>query len=178
MRLLADKTNVLANKASDSFAPTLNKTLPTSPYGSAWDLLWVGACANPPGPPDAEFFPGEEEEAPAHWVYYAHGGLCCTWGYAVTRESAKSLLAWLQDLNEPIDYAMSRWCGVHNCIVVSPELIGSYNSPGGKRKGSDNDPDRAVEVEELEKGWTRNIAHSATVDVLEKLGHKGPWSGP
>lgn len=177
MQLLASTTRALANARHDPSTQITDNNPTTNPYGHEWDMLWIGACANPPGPPNSELCPGENGSH-AHWVYYPHGGLCCNWAYAVTRASAKSLLVWLQDLDEPTDFAMSRWCGLNDCIVVWPELFGSFTPPGGRRRGSDNDPNRAEEKEDLEKGSTRNIVNSATVDLFEKLGHKGLWSGP
>ena len=177
MLLLAEKTHELGGSHHDPSKSITANPLDTNPYGNDWDMLWLGSCANPPGPPDAKTFPGEQGTQ-THWVFYAHGGICCNWAYAVTRATAKSLAAYLQDLDEPTDYAMSKWCGPNNCVVVWPELFGSFRPPGGPRKGSDNDAGRAAETEDLEKGWTRNIVNSATVDVVEKFGRKAPWSGP
>lgn len=172
MQHLANSSRTLGNGGLDP-SEWMTSTTPTdNPYGNGWDMLWLGPCINPPAPPDSQLFPGEDGSQ-AHWVYYAREALGCSWGYAVTRQSAIALFAWLQDLDGSVDYAMSRWCGRNRCIVVWPELIGCHRPAGGPRRGSDNTP--LQEDEDREKGWTRNIMHSTIVEVLDKFGTKETW---
>lgn len=173
MQQFANRSRTLGNARHDPSDWITSDTPTNNPYGEEWDILWLGPCLNPPGPPDSQIFPGEDGQQ-AHWVYYAPGYLECTWGYAITQKSARKLLGWLLDVSAPVDVAMSQYCEYNPCIVVWPELIGSYRPAGGNAKGSDNRPD-SEQGEVLEKGWTRNVVHSATVEVLEKYGHHGPW---
>ena len=79
-----------------------------SPYGSLddWDLLWLGACANPPGGPDSLFF-DTDSSLEQHMVFRARGGMSCLYGYAVNRRSARDLAGWLIDVDDPVDFEIS-----------------------------------------------------------------------
>ena len=169
MNFLANRTRTLYNSRSDPSAWITEETATGNPYGDGWDLLWLGSCANPPGSADSQFFPGEDGSQ-QHWVWYVRGGMLCNWAVAITRAGAKSLFAWLQDTDTHVDEAMSEWCVHSDCIAVWPTLFGSFQSPG-TRTESDNDPSRLVE-DEIKEYKTPGIVHSATVDVLQKLGQQ------
>lgn len=155
----------------------------SSPYGSKWDLLWLGICANPPGPADAITFPGAGGEP--HFVYPVDGGTACTVGYGVTQESARLMLAHLEDTNRPTDIAMSIFCQNSDilCLVVWPMLISAHKMAGSRSKDSDighsppsqhnssetADPNGPKEEDEIrEKGESWKIVNSAILDALEK----------
>lgn len=159
------------------------------PYGDNWDLLWLGTCLTPQGPSEVQTFPGQGSEWPnlVHMVFRAHGGLGCTFGYALNRRSAISLLGWLLDVDDTTDFTISKWCEHHDCITVWPHLIGSHGYVG--RKGRDSDIWHSAEPKEKElarveagdevreQGETWNIAHSAILEVMEKVGNKGLGNG-
>lgn len=145
-----------------------------TPYGSIWDILWLGICANPPGPPDAVTFPGVDEEF--HYVYDVQGGTACTYAYGVTQQSARSLLQYLEDPSEPTDIAMSNFCGGpdRHCLVVWPMLISSHKAAGAYSKDSDinhsssTDTDTTDESQPIrQKGESWKIEHSAILAALE-----------
>ena len=150
-----------------------------TPYGSTWDLLPIGICANPPGPADAEIIPGVEGEQ--HYVYPVDGGIACTYAYGVSKQSARLLLEYLEDTNCPTDIAISNFCANPNinCLIVWPMLISSHKAAGSQSKDSDighnaseeeatDTSSRAEEDKIREKGETWKIAHSAIMDTLEK----------
>ena len=141
------------------------------PYGSNWDILWLGSCANPPAGPDAQTF--VDTGGQHHYLFYVRGGMACTWAYAVTHKSAKMLLGWLQDINAPTDFHMSRFCKTHECVAVWPELFATHRPAGALWKGTDihdQDLEREKQDEVREVGETPHVLHSSTLEVLEKYG--------
>ena len=148
------------------------------PYGDGWDLLWLGSCAVPAAGAGTLTFPGEGTEWPIqeHMVFKARGGLACTYGYAVNRRSARSLLGWLLDVDDPVDLAMSEWCEHKICIPVWPELIGMHRAAGSMEGDSDIihgaiDNDNVGSSHGIrEQGETRNVVRSAILDVLRRVG--------
>ena len=175
----ADATRKIENRQrpeDDQLGPH-NRTL--TPYGSTWDLLWLGICANPQDPSDAELFPGVDDGEP-FWVYPVTGGMACTFAYGVTQKNAQLLLEHLADTNRPTDLAMSTFCqdSERKCLLVWPMLISSYKAAGSSKKDSDikHSAKGEGEVGEQspevirEKGESFKIKHSAIVDALEKSG--------
>ena len=147
-----------------------------SPYGSKWDMLWLGICANPPAPEGAETFPGVDD-VESHWVYQINGGTACTTAYAVTQKSAREMLTHMEDTYRPTDILMPIFCASSDkvCLVVWPMLISNYKAAGSLKKDSDikhavEDKDGQVEEEVREKGESWKIVHSAINDALEKSG--------
>ncbi|CAF9910117.1 MAG: hypothetical protein HETSPECPRED_009616 [Heterodermia speciosa] len=157
LHMFAEKARIIGNVPLDKQTP--------SPYGDAWDLLWLGECATPPGPSDSQIFPGAGDQA--HWVFRTHGGMACLYGYAVTQRSARMLMGWLLDVDEATDFAVGKFCSNHSCVTVWPELIGSHKSAGPRNRDSSisNQTDEA-----REKGETRNIVNSAILDMLGRIG--------
>ena len=177
----ADATRKIENRQrpeDDQLGPH-NRTV--TPYGSTWDLLWLGICTNPQDPPDAELFPGVDGGEP-FWVYPVTGGMACTFAYGVTQKSAQLLLTHLADTNRPTDLAMSTFCenSERKCLLVWPMLISSYKAAGSSKKDSDinhsakGEGEGEVEKQEpeviREKGGSFKIKHSAIIDALEKSG--------
>ncbi|KAL8688519.1 MAG: hypothetical protein Q9224_004862 [Gallowayella concinna] len=169
----ANKTRALSNAGRNESLWTTSDTPTHSPYGDDWDLLWLGNCATPPAPPEIQPFPGEGEQA--HYVFPARGGMSCLYGYAITSKSAKTLMGWLLDLDEPTDFAISQYCEHFRCVAVWPQLIGEHKPMGPRRK--DSSIKEGDDGSFREKGETSRIVHSAILDMLEKLGHKGRWEG-
>ena len=172
----ANRTRHLSNAGLNSSLWITSDTPTNSPYGDDWDLLWLGNCAVPPAPNDAAIFPGEGtgDANRIHYVYPVSGGMSCLYGYAINHQSARTLMGWLVDVDEPTDFAISQYCETHRCIAVWPELIGSHNPAGPRVKDSSI---RDTGNGWREKGVSRNIVHSAILDMLDKIGHKGPWMG-
>ena len=161
----AIKTRELGNASRDSSMQITDTTPTQSPFGDDWDILWIGACAWPPAPADTVSFQGPENRN--YLVFWARGGMACTWGYAINSRSAKTLLAWLLDINEPLDFHMGKYCERNNCVSVWPPLIGSHIAAGPERKDSDI---RNTPSEAREKGETMFISNSAIMDMRQKLG--------
>ena len=164
-------------RAEDDQLGPHNRTL--TPYGSTWDLLLIGICANPPGPLGAETFPGVDGGEP-FWVYPVTGGTACTYAYGVTQTSARLLLTHLADTNRPTDIAMSTFCQERKCVIVWPMLISSHKAAGSLKLDSDiggtsstpssGEGEKEDQEEFREKGESWKIKHSAIEDALEKSG--------
>lgn len=161
----ANKTRELGNASRDSSNQITDATPTQSPYGDDWDILWIGACAWPPAPADSLSFQGAGGRN--YLVFWARGGMACTWGYAINSRSAKKLLAWLLDINEAVDFHMGKYCERNNCVSIWPPLIGSHIPAGPQRKDSDI---RNTPTEAREKGETMFISNSAILDMEQKLG--------
>ncbi|KAL5691837.1 hypothetical protein EMGR_006520 [Emarellia grisea] len=143
----------------------------TAPYGTDWDILWIGGCASGPGANETTFFaipddptvPSPDKRdgwggpletwkqqypnlpiGTTRFLYRAEMG-CCTYGYAVTREGAKKILAALSvdRLDCAVDNAMSDLCAGTNgrrqlkCFATFPNLIGTYRHAGPASRDSD-----------------------------------------
>ena len=164
-------TKRLARYANGSVGPsTLTKSY-ESPYGSTWDLLWLGSCATPEFANPRSF--SDRDGGQVHNVSYAQGGMACTFGYAVTYSSAQKMLGWLLDVSEPIDFTISSFCDKQDCVGVTPALIGSHKQAGSKRKDTDiwgrlaEERDWMSEVRD--RAYTENVAHSAILDTLARV---------
>ncbi|EAU38488.1 conserved hypothetical protein [Aspergillus terreus NIH2624] len=141
-----------------------------APYGTNWDMLWVGGCAsgaadnetdiyaipNDPTTPSVKHrgtwggpsdgWKAKHPELPedsTRYIYRANMG-CCLYGYAVTLEGARRILAALSVdyLDMPVDNAMSDLCAGKNrphlrCYAPFPNLIGTYKPAGGSSRDSD-----------------------------------------
>lgn len=107
-----------------------------APYGTDWDLLWIGGCASGPHANQTQFYAIPDDptvpsvqrrttwsgpldswkeqfpEDSTRFIYRAEAG-CCTYGYAVTNRGAKKILTALaiEHIEAPVDNAMSELCG-------------------------------------------------------------------
>lgn len=107
-----------------------------APYGTDWDLLWIGGCASGPHANETQFYAIPDDptvprverrgtwlgpldswkdvfpEDSTRFIYRAEVG-CCTYGYAVTNRGAKKILTALaiDHIEAPVDNAMSELCG-------------------------------------------------------------------
>ena len=157
LHTIAEKTRIFGNVALDQRTH--------SPYGDEWDLLWLGNCNTPPGPPDSQTF--SSVDGHLHWVFRAHGGMACVYGYAVTQSAARMLIHWLLDHDLAPDLAISQFCEHHVCITVWPELIGSRKTARARFRHSSISSQNG---KSREKGETRNIRNSAMLDMLSRMG--------
>ncbi|KAL8832372.1 MAG: hypothetical protein Q9170_004908 [Blastenia crenularia] len=176
LQTFANRTRTLSNAGRNESLWITSRTPTHSPYGDDWDLLWLGNCAVPPAPDNAQTFTGEDqgETSEMHFVFPAQGGMSCLYAYAINYKSARTLLGWLMDVDAPTDFAISNYCGHFRCIAIWPELIGSHKPAGSHVKDSSiSDTDSGWR----EKGVTRNVLHSAILDMLEQMGHRGEWNG-
>lgn len=152
----------------------LNFTLPQhlpltaqfdSPYGPAWDLLWLGHCGVKPDPWDHRRFviPDDPTAQPAavregvrkpdmhYWedasmqtraVMSQHYGVC-TNSYAISLAGAKKALYHMSMLpyDEPIDWGLSTLCHTKKsdftCLAPYPPLIGLFRPTGNTSTHSD-----------------------------------------
>ncbi|KAJ5622704.1 hypothetical protein N7528_005936 [Penicillium herquei] len=144
------------------------KVQPEAPYGLNWDVLWIGGCMSGPSQNETHFYaiPNDptvasvEQRAGAagipeiwkehfpedstRYIYRAETG-CCLYGYAVTSQGAKKILAALSvdHLEIPVDNALSDLCGGvgdrHRiaCYAPSPNLFGTYRRAGPSSQDSD-----------------------------------------
>ncbi|KAL9621848.1 MAG: hypothetical protein Q9204_008082, partial [Flavoplaca sp. TL-2023a] len=162
----ANRTRTLSNNGRNESLWITSETVTHSPYGDDWDLLYLGSCANPPAPDNSPTFPGEAGQA--HWVFPVNGGMSCLYGYAINARSARTLMGWLLDVRDPTDFAVSSYCGHFRCIAVWPELIGTHKPAGPQTK------DSSIQSTDgggfREKGVTRNVVHSAILDMLARFG--------
>ncbi|KAJ5912336.1 hypothetical protein N7504_001219 [Penicillium tannophilum] len=107
-----------------------------APYGTDWDVLWIGGCGTGPDKNQTRFYaiPDDPTNPPARaqstlggpleswteqfpqdstrFIFKAESGIC-TIGYAITRRGAQKILAALaiDHLGQPFDNALSTLCG-------------------------------------------------------------------
>lgn len=141
-----------------------------SPYGDRWDILWLGTCATPSvnGNKRAKSFRwGQSDD---YYVFPIGPGAACTFAYAVTQASAKSLYEFLQDADKkPIDFMMGDYCASgKECRIVWPQLISSWaigkDSDIRQIKINNKPEDNPVQQEEA----TWKIKNSAVWETLRK----------
>ncbi|QDS70123.1 hypothetical protein FKW77_005398 [Venturia effusa] len=114
-----------------------------SPYGSGWDVLWIGHCGEVAGYVPHVDYPDSHRIdktnytgwAKNFWVDIIPQGdrrvqhavrPVCTFGYAVTNDSAQEILGFLgQAGGEAFDVGLSRMCtnGYLKCVTVVPQLM-------------------------------------------------------
>lgn len=113
-----------------------HKVSKQAPYGTDWDLLWIGGCASGPNKNETQFYVIPDDptvprvqrrstwagpleswkqqfpEDSTRFIYRADEG-CCTFGYAVTNRGARKILTALSidHIEEPVDTAISKLCG-------------------------------------------------------------------
>ncbi|CAG8904582.1 unnamed protein product [Penicillium egyptiacum] len=116
----------------------INRVSKEAPYGTDWDVLWIGGCASGPNANETSFYaiPMDPTVPRAHhratwggptekwkqqypelvddstrFIYRAEMG-CCMFGYAVTTRGARNILSALSvdRLDKPVDDALSELC--------------------------------------------------------------------
>ncbi|KPI45272.1 uncharacterized protein AB675_2732 [Cyphellophora attinorum] len=161
-----------------------------SPYGTEWDILWLGNCAAKADHWDDRRFVLENDTTadPSELRSYGIGpgtmywpgshtrlvfsqsyGVCTT-AYAVSQSGARKMLyhLGLQPFNAPLDLALSDMCknksSAFNCIGVWPPLIGVYRAAG--RWSSDIEAGGGGEVA---VAHAERIVYSARMNVERLL---------
>jgi hypothetical protein len=165
-----------------------------TPYGTNWDLLWLGHCGSaiedwmPPPLVFAddsrcktELYSGwskhflRDKLAEDHRTVQASALTVCTFGYGVTKQSAQRILdVAARGADEAFDVSLSNSCrsGALRCIVVNPQVMNHYEP--SKEHGylspvhvGDGQGDEGNEPEfESVKGTTGNIMKSARCQAL------------
>ncbi|KAI9373904.1 hypothetical protein BJX61DRAFT_541266 [Aspergillus egyptiacus] len=190
------------------------------PYGTNWDLLWIGGCAtlqgqnetsayvipddpttcslDHRGPWDGPIGPHAAWKAQhpgiamdsTRFVYRADHG-CCLYGYAVTYEGARKILAALSlEKSHEVDNALGELCGGRNgreqirCYGVYPNVIGTFKPAGSAFRSSDI---QNYTTDEWHEAESFNVVYSTRLNLYRLLSGAGtvfsqwnrsfvPWS--
>ncbi|KAL4914553.1 hypothetical protein BDW62DRAFT_213330 [Aspergillus aurantiobrunneus] len=160
-----------------------------TPYGHAWDVLWVGLCVEAWDSSVESALVHDPTVVPSH-LYVGHGKPAvdrlpkdqrvvfhstmpyCTFAYAVSREGARNLLRQLgAGRDMAFDVALMNHCKRRslNCVSVIPELFRHY-TPSPNMRGASlvnlEDKDGDIMDVEVEMGLTENILQSARCHSL------------
>ncbi|KAH8647245.1 hypothetical protein BX600DRAFT_518521 [Xylariales sp. PMI_506] len=165
-----------------------------APYGTNWDILWLGHCGSAIEDfmPPPRVFPDEsrcETDLYSGWSkHYLREKLpeghrqvqgsyvtVCTFGYGVTKAGARKALELLsQGGDEAFDVSLSAQCrsGALKCLVVNPQVFNHYEPPAQQGYTSDVHvgDGRGTSTDEANfetvKGTTGNIKQSARCSAL------------
>jgi len=119
-----------------------NKNDYHSPYGTSWDILWLGHCSDPHTEVKSVTYYDNDTLAaeflnPETAKHIIQGerqiqeftSAVCTFGYAVTNKGAHKLLdVYATGIDNPIDLILEEACTDQtlHCIIVYPTIIGMY----------------------------------------------------
>ncbi|KAL9610295.1 MAG: hypothetical protein Q9167_004986 [Letrouitia subvulpina] len=163
-------------------------TVPHSPYGSDWDLLWLGHCASQPVSGDLRrvIFENDPGTTPvkhrfnlggipdmSHYanttrIMYAAEGGTCLYAYALSYRGAQKVLFHLSMsyYNRPVDFGIHEMCHDQSrdfrCIGVFPQMVDSHRGAGSSSK--DSDISKGPE-QDRKKGFSYNIVHSTRLNA-------------
>lgn len=186
MRLLSDNVRAYTNV---SFSDR-------TPYGNAWDILWLGHCGstvlreNPglryldPSRCKTALYSGWSKHFLRDYlqegyriIHWAQRQTVCTFAFAIHKGSAQKILDIAsKGADQAYDVALSRacWAGTLKCLIVNPQIMNHYEplesdgymSPVGVGDGVA----AALEESKWEKkmGATGNIMKSARCQTLFK----------
>lgn len=113
-------------------------------------------------------------EDSSRYVYRARMG-CCTYGYAVTYNGARRILASLSvdHLEAAVDNAMSDLCAGENgypriaCLAPFPNLIGTFRQGGSSARDSDIEN---ADNPQYHDAVSWNIVYSARLNLYRMIG--------
>jgi hypothetical protein len=152
------------------------------PYGTEWDVLWLGHCGEnviyDPAPitlvdltvpPYINSWEGAVSPDPKHirWIHWSAGPIC-TYAYAITGAAAKKLLAYDNHGSEGFDIWLHILCKGQKlrCVSVNPELFHHHEVAGKKDSLINGLSTDSKNV--LEKEMTDNIWHSARCNSVSR----------
>ncbi len=174
---------------------TASQSASPSPYGSDWDLLWVGHCrAGPPNkeqkmwvidndltvPPHnhrrAEWrqshYPEEMRRNNTRLLFETWGGMCM-FGYALSYNGARKMLTSLslQYQDDPVDIGLSALCRdkysrPFKCYAPYPPLFSSHRSAGSSMR----DSDLTNRTEDYHEAFSWDIVYSTIMNVPNLVG--------
>ncbi|MCJ1312924.1 hypothetical protein MMC25_006600 [Agyrium rufum] len=158
------------------------------PYGTNWDVLWLGHCGDsigmsaakiedPTVPPYFKSWETRISPNPDHtrWVHRSTGPIC-TYAYALTDVTAKRIL----DSNDLGTTKFDIWLhirckrGIFQCITVNPELFHHHEVAGEKDSIINGQGGNEVIKNEM----TENIWHSARCNSVSKTKDVVTCMGP
>ncbi len=142
--LVAPHIRAITNSTSSRGQP--------QPYGSAWDLLWVGHCGDDVPqtgvvsifdntlPEDGAYRENTGEyimlsPEPQRRLIHISEGPICTYAYAVTGSAARKIYEYAKGgVDDIITVYLRRWCraGFLVCVTINPELF-HHHKKAGKR---------------------------------------------
>ncbi|KAK5632054.1 hypothetical protein RRF57_007768 [Xylaria bambusicola] len=124
-----------------------------TPYGTGWDVLWLGHCGSliADGMPEPRLYGDDsrcetalysgwskrflrEKLAENHRLVQTSLQTVCTFGYGVTKSSAQKVLTLLgTGADEAFDVSLSAHCRGDElrCLVVNPQVFNHYEPPAG-----------------------------------------------
>ena len=176
---------------SQALLSTPSDSVPVSPYGDGWDLIWLGHCASQPQ--DGDFrrvlMKNDKTTTPpthrANWgtkpdmwprydnttrmIYFAKGGTC-TYAYAISYHGAAKMLKYMSmDIyQDAVDFGLEDMCKDKKrnfrCIGVFPQIVGDHKPAGGANKDSDIGKGGSKD-NVREKGFTYNVVHSTRLNI-------------
>lgn len=196
---LKDQLEQLA-VGSQYVRPGANNTVPESPYGDDWDLLWLGHCGSsfstsetrryviendPTVPPPnhrsnnkVPDFAAAGYDNSSRVVYTASGGLC-TQAYALSLRGARKIIQHYTNVLDfaPIDIGLHSLCNSQpvgfKCIGIFPQIWGSHRSAGAINRDSDINTSgkKKGPVQIRKKPMTFNIVYSMRMNAANILEH-------
>ncbi|KAI4157457.1 MAG: hypothetical protein LQ342_008267 [Letrouitia transgressa] len=167
-------------------------TVPHSPYGNDWDLLWLGHCASQPVPGDQRrvIFENDPGTTPVKYrfnlggtpdmshyanttrIMYAAEGGTCLYAYALSYRGAQKVLFHLSMsyYHRPVDFGIHEMCHDQSrnfrCIGVFPQMVDSHRGAGNSSK--DSDISKGQE-QDRKKGFSYNIVHSTRLNAARMI---------
>ncbi|KAF2105944.1 hypothetical protein BDV96DRAFT_508597, partial [Lophiotrema nucula] len=144
----------------------------TTPYGTHWDLLWLGHCGD--AIPTTDVQTVQDQSLPGDGIYIesdgrrtpfpkylrmAHWSVApiCTYAYGITSLGASRILGLINHgVNAQISEQYQSWCqhGNLRCITVNPELFHHHMHIGS--------PISQIDTVD---GWMEISNHSGTVNI-------------
>jgi hypothetical protein len=182
MQLVSDNVRKFTRVAEDD----------PHPYGTDWDVLWIGHCGEVPTADAEKLVYPDSSRMPsrlyAGWskklqpkipeghrqVQYLQQTVC-TFGYGVTAEGARRILQVLSSgQDEAFDVGLQHKCrqGALRCVTVNPEVMHHYNPKDGTgyvsqtAEGDGKGQSSQNEAFETLKGTTANMIRSARCAAL------------
>ncbi|KIV96149.1 hypothetical protein PV10_00052 [Exophiala mesophila] len=163
-----------------------------SPYGPAWDMLWLGHCRVGSTDDEQEFWVVDDDVTVAPTVnrtsffrnrhspeitrrnntrifFHANAGMCVQ-AYAVTYDGARKMLAAisLQPRNQPFDVSVSAICR-HKfldpfvCYGAFPPLFSTHRFAGPTSR--DSDISIAEEPDLIHEEYTKDLVYSTIMNI-------------